>query len=208
MAGVRSGKGTFFYADGSQYTGDWSENLKEGLGIFYATNGMISYAKYSKDREITDTGSTQMRATENVGIQFRLNVSDAFRIHPETLVESTEFRNNLTRELETLLLRYHSQIKTLYKRSTEHSNKRRIKEKYDIPTGLSKIDTVVHGARGLQKRIFALTYAQFRVFAQEVGFLGPQYSHYDLLSCFKRCVLDYFSIVWDLFFEVFFFFLV
>ena len=42
--------GVFFYADGSQYEGQWFRNLKDGFAIFTKDNGDREAAIYSKDR--------------------------------------------------------------------------------------------------------------------------------------------------------------
>lgn len=48
--GCRHGVGTFYYADGSRYEGEWFSNLKDGFAIFTKDNGTKQAAIYSKDR--------------------------------------------------------------------------------------------------------------------------------------------------------------
>ena len=39
--GLRSGFGTFFYANGARYEGDWKDNMKHGKGKFIFKNGRV-----------------------------------------------------------------------------------------------------------------------------------------------------------------------
>jgi hypothetical protein len=41
LQGRREGFGTFFYLNGSQYTGYWVNNMKEGTGLYIYPDGKI-----------------------------------------------------------------------------------------------------------------------------------------------------------------------
>lgn len=41
VAGKREGFGTFFYMNGSQYTGYWKNNMKDGTGVHIFSDGKI-----------------------------------------------------------------------------------------------------------------------------------------------------------------------
>lgn len=57
--GEREGVGTFLYANGAKYVGEWSANLKAGHGIFTFEDGSVYEASrddvvmtvWHKDRE-------------------------------------------------------------------------------------------------------------------------------------------------------------
>ena len=50
--GLRHGKGTFYYSNGSKYEGDWFENFKHGTGIFTFEDGTEYSGPFEKDRMI------------------------------------------------------------------------------------------------------------------------------------------------------------
>jgi len=50
--GLRHGKGTFYYSNGSKYEGDWSENFKHGTGVFTFEDGTEYAGPFEKDRMI------------------------------------------------------------------------------------------------------------------------------------------------------------
>ena len=128
--GLRTGKGSFFYADGSLYTGHWANNMKEGEGTFKHTSGKISRGFFTKDRSTEVVGT---RATENVDVQIILNIQDCLLSHPKPFSEikdgtTPQTPPALKSSLEKLLLRFNSQIKLLYRRYVEIANRRRAKE--------------------------------------------------------------------------------
>lgn len=41
VRGQRDGYGAFFYMNGSQYTGGWSNNVKHGTGVYIYPDGKI-----------------------------------------------------------------------------------------------------------------------------------------------------------------------
>ncbi len=51
--GKRHGKGTFFYMNGSQYTGYWENDLKQGAGVFVHPDGRITSGDYDLNRLVT-----------------------------------------------------------------------------------------------------------------------------------------------------------
>lgn len=50
--GLRHGKGTFYYSNGSKYEGDWSENFKHGTGVFTFEDGTDYSGPFEKDRMV------------------------------------------------------------------------------------------------------------------------------------------------------------
>lgn len=52
LKGLRHGKGTFYYSNGSKYEGDWAENFKHGHGIFTFEDGTEYDGPFEKDRMI------------------------------------------------------------------------------------------------------------------------------------------------------------
>src|SRR3990167_354977 len=48
--GARNGIGTFFYADGSKYEGEWVENQKHGYAIHTLEDGSVNEGYYERDR--------------------------------------------------------------------------------------------------------------------------------------------------------------
>lgn len=50
--GLRHGKGTFYYSNGSKYEGDWDQNFKHGHGIFTFEDGTEYEGPFEKDRMV------------------------------------------------------------------------------------------------------------------------------------------------------------
>ena len=50
--GQRSGKGTFYYSNGSKYEGDWRENYKHGQGVFTFEDGTTYVGPFQNDRMV------------------------------------------------------------------------------------------------------------------------------------------------------------
>lgn len=50
--GLRHGKGTFYYSNGSKYEGDWVQNFKEGHGLFTFEDGTEYEGPFQQDRMI------------------------------------------------------------------------------------------------------------------------------------------------------------
>jgi hypothetical protein len=46
--GKKNGKGTFYYASGNKYTGDWVNDQKAGQGVFTWTSGNRYEMRYSQ----------------------------------------------------------------------------------------------------------------------------------------------------------------
>ena len=46
----RHGQGTFFYANGSRYEGQWVRGAKEGHGLFTFEDGSVYEGPFLKDR--------------------------------------------------------------------------------------------------------------------------------------------------------------
>ena len=52
LNGLRHGKGTFYYSNGSKYEGDWQENFKHGHGVFTFEDGTEYDGPFLKDRMV------------------------------------------------------------------------------------------------------------------------------------------------------------
>jgi hypothetical protein len=88
VEGRREGHGTFFYMNGSQYTGQWHADAKQGEGLFLYADGRVFGGLFHQNRMITDFSkeeSSAPRATEAVNPQFKLNIADLFDSYPVLL---------------------------------------------------------------------------------------------------------------------------
>ena len=93
--GKRSGYGTFFYANGSQYTGIWRDSKKHGPGLFIEANGVIRLVYYEDDKltdltHLTDLNTTTALSTLNITstskasdekIQIKLHIEDVIQAY-------------------------------------------------------------------------------------------------------------------------------
>lgn len=52
MNGLRNGTGTFFYANGSTYVGEWQDNVKSGYGVVTYHDGSVFEGRFELDRMV------------------------------------------------------------------------------------------------------------------------------------------------------------
>ncbi|EPY24357.1 hypothetical protein STCU_07221 [Strigomonas culicis] len=109
VEGIREGRGTFYYADGSSYEGEWRGGKKNGLGTFTTSVGTMFYGTFVDDR-IEEQKSVD-RDTPNGGLVF---ISDM-----GGLVDGSA--DQLRTTVKALLLRYNTVLKALF---NEYSVKR------------------------------------------------------------------------------------
>lgn len=91
--GLRHGKGTFYYSNGSKYEGDWCENYKHGHGLFTFEDGTEYDGPFEKDRmierKITDSyspdGTKARREVEQNPFKKLIDISDliVFETNPQ-----------------------------------------------------------------------------------------------------------------------------
>jgi hypothetical protein len=67
MQGMKHGKGTQWWTDGSNYHGDWKFNKASGIGILHHADGDIYEGEWSDDKPM---------ATENINIQMGLFIKE------------------------------------------------------------------------------------------------------------------------------------
>lgn len=61
MNGCREGSGTFYYADGSLYCGEWHSNKKNGTGIYITSNGDVVGGNFADNTISTKTSCKNMQ---------------------------------------------------------------------------------------------------------------------------------------------------
>eukprot|EP01038_Epipyxis_sp_PR26KG_P013089 gene13089-17543_t len=79
--GLKHGLGTFFYMNGSQYSGCWLDDHKHGDGVYIYPDGSLFAGLFHTDRMqflSNDDNPNNKQATEDVNPQFRLNIMDVF----------------------------------------------------------------------------------------------------------------------------------
>lgn len=156
VQGRREGLGTFFYMNGSQYSGEWAADLKQGEGLFFYADGRVFGGSFHQNRMVTEYAreeSSAPRATEAVNPQFKLNIADVFDSYPHLLVSAAaaapaktgavkigsfpaiktattavDKRVSEVKEMERLLLKYNHYLRNALRRYTDFANKRRLGE--------------------------------------------------------------------------------
>lgn len=106
--GLRSGKGTFYYANGSRYYGDWKDNLKEGTGVFIFEDGHIYDGVFSKDRMMMK--QQQLKSRDTIEAKLVLYLSDVY----SSSHEKPQNKGERERELDHALLRINTDLKAMY----------------------------------------------------------------------------------------------
>lgn len=129
--GLRHGKGTFYYSNGSKYEGDWFQNYKEGHGVFTFEDGteyegpfqqdrMVNrvitqrpqspVAKKGKDGELTPRTKASLAAKKEVEqnpFKRLIDISD--------LIEFEQNPAAVEKEVQNIMLRYNSELKSWYR---------------------------------------------------------------------------------------------
>jgi hypothetical protein len=84
VAGVREGKGTYFYHNGDKYEGFWKNNKKHGMGTMYYKDGNL-YVGQWRNSEKEGTGTLYYRNGEKYYGNFKLGKKHGkgFLISPE-----------------------------------------------------------------------------------------------------------------------------
>ena len=91
--GKRNGYGTFFYSNGSSYTGIWRDNKKHGPGLFIEANGVIRLVYYEEDKLIDLTHLTDLNTTalSTLNITSTAKVNDEkiqIKLHIEDVIQA------------------------------------------------------------------------------------------------------------------------
>ena len=201
--GQREGRGTFFYADGSQYAGAWTQNHKNGLGVMIYPDGRVQAGTFTMDRIGAFASYNVMdekpvpRATEDVNMQFRLLIDDVFMKRysaakaPSTSASSGFLKQ--TQEMERLVLRFTSNLKSTFKKLADAANQRRKSSNISdvlasdpYVASWSKLEQTQAVARVLHKRFHCITMEDMQRFLREIGLLGGRFTSADLFECLRQ----------------------
>jgi hypothetical protein len=194
--GLRNGFGTFFYANGSQYSGNWLNNCKHGEGLFIHSDGNLFYGEFEHDRMML--AENIPRVSEDVSVQIHLNIIDILNAYPPALSYSDKTDNNLSdisvdqqiKNLERLLLRYHSYMKSFFRKYSDISNQKRNTDNKDssiadpYTNSWTNVEKVIFKASNIYNRFNCMTIDTFKRFLLECGLMGPNLSSYDVNLCF------------------------
>ncbi len=181
--GQRHGWGAFFYMNGSQYSGQWRADQKQGEGVFVHPDGSIFSGFFAENRivHLLPAPKEQLqRASEDVQAQYALNVSDVLDRYPATAdpAEAAQSRDQRSKELERLLLKYNHCLKQAYKRHSELAVKARLKAlaaaaapPAALPNAAKVLGTIT-AARCFPRRLFCMSLEQMVRFLRECGLAG------------------------------------
>ena len=73
---MRSGVGTFLYANGTKYVGDWHKNMKHGHGVFTFEDGSVYEGPFAHDKMVETTREALENADGAIQPHIRLKVGD------------------------------------------------------------------------------------------------------------------------------------
>lgn len=138
--GLRHGKGTFYYSNGSKYEGDWNENFKDGQGVFTFEDGTEYEGRFEKDRmvdrnvakpevdepTITKKGKNKDGDSKNPPDSPKTRASNLAKKEVEQnpfqklidIKDLTDFEQNpneVEKECQNILLRHNTELKNWYK---------------------------------------------------------------------------------------------
>lgn len=138
--GLRHGKGTFYYSNGSKYEGDWNENFKDGEGVFTFEDGTEYEGRFEKDRmvdrnvakpevdepTVTKKGKNKEGDSKNPPDSPKTRASNQAKKEVEQnpfqklidIKDLTDFEQNpseVEKECQNILLRHNTELKNWYK---------------------------------------------------------------------------------------------
>jgi len=100
--GMREGSGTFYFADGSKYEGEWKANRKHGFGIYYYSNGALYKGRFEDDRMEKEEGEEE----EGPGAEINVDLSDLLLLEKDEKNEWQRIRNIISRHISSLRMLY------------------------------------------------------------------------------------------------------
>jgi len=136
LKGLRHGKGTFYYSNGSKYEGDWEENHKHGQGVFTFEDGTEYRGRFEKDRMIDrqvprsdadepqpetkskkDAKAPESPKTRASNLAKREVEANPFKklIDISDLIEGETNPVEVEKECQNILLRHNSELKNWYR---------------------------------------------------------------------------------------------
>ncbi|CAE7342973.1 RSPH10B [Symbiodinium microadriaticum] len=195
--GLREGHGCFFYANGSQYVGNWVSDMKHGKGKFVCADGSIQFGVFENNRMLPDShsGGELPRETDAVNAQFSVNIDDVLCAYP-AIASKTSFKQQTT-DIQRLVLRYNTAVRTLLKRYTTAAGTFRSimnnpKYKKDLshaslkpPASWSVLQLLFFSRRAIHEKFFSIAMQQLLQFARECNLIGPSMTSFDVCMCVK-----------------------
>jgi len=208
LNGWRHGTGTFFYANGSQYTGQWDSNQKHGEGVYVFPDGRIYAGLFYKDRidesaiqSVPHNTILNPKASEDVNPQYRLNIDDVVdrfaqfmnnnSTNNEGDIPNFMLLKHQTKEIERLILRFNAVFKLCFKRLSDISNRRRGRENTDplhltgidktATKGWSKVELLMYASRSFYRKFYGSTIFQLKKLLRELTIMDGFYlNSYDI----------------------------
>lgn len=211
--GVRHGYGTFFYSNGSHFTGMWNNNNKHGPGILVEPNGGMYMTIFDNNISIQETSNVSEPGGQiNFFIDDILqddqdHIKAAFPIKQNEEVVSSEnsaqhvaFEDTVnkcdalksqTKDLNRLFLRFISVIRRYYWRCSENETTLRelCKQHYICTRETNEstsLSAVITNKRNLERRFSCMSYSQVLQLLRETHVIGPELNSYDVGICLLK----------------------
>lgn len=205
--GLRHGQGTFFYADGSQYSGLWKDNKKhDEHGLFFSTEGYLSIGVYHDDNLVKNMERTDSTlGLRDFATCFHVNILDALcnvcaTLDPMAISTNIDkFGEKLTElsEIERVLLRYDGYLKLVYRHYRDIAHSDRLLDKMQRETNRKHmssgsiamsvdIDAYLLDRRNLTDRVFCMSLASLQQFAYESGLVDGIFGIFDVEECIRN----------------------
>jgi hypothetical protein len=131
--GLRHGKGTFYYSNGSKYEGDWVENFKHGKGLFTFEDGTTYDGPFEKDRMVdreVDMRPASPLPNGKKGALSELSPKTRASLAAKKEVEANPYKKlidisdliefetspaDVEKEVQNIMLRHNSDLKAWYR---------------------------------------------------------------------------------------------
>lgn len=140
----------------------------------------------------------ESKESEAVTTQYKLNVTELLSMLP-TIEKSPSFQQQIF-DIERLILRYNTAIRTLIQKYTasasdsatfqksveKQSIKRQLHPSMLPPPTWSKMENLFHTRRDIHNKFFTIRMHQLCQFSRECDIIGPTMTSYDICMCVKK----------------------
>ena len=215
--GKKHGFGTFFYSDGSQYSGGWLEDKKEDLQAWFRTmEGEITMGAYADDQSVHTASpsiNTKLPSTSSSpgGLKkftsyYHLNILDAL----SRTLGSINYLNAASNpsadivsqldEVERIALRFDTYLKAVYRHYKDKSNLQRVSIRQERTTRAGKakaedvlssmtsdITSFLESQRCLSDQLYCLAFSTFLQFLRDSRVIGDTTDYF--VVDVQRCVV-------------------
>ncbi|KAI9143913.1 hypothetical protein BKA69DRAFT_1059733 [Paraphysoderma sedebokerense] len=111
LEGRRHGMGTFYYANGAIYTGEWEDNMKHGSGYYITENGREYFGDWKLDKVVSDFTLYD----NDITFLFEFELMTSVSAQQNSPIRSTTSqRTEITMQINMIIKRHITTLRNIY----------------------------------------------------------------------------------------------